>query len=315
MKKLLLIISSVWLSLWLMGYIMDVKYKKYWWPFFEKIDVLVKDSSYYDGIFLGDSRVHFGINPKEVDSITGFATYNMGMGGTPVKEIEYTVNTYLKKHPAPKFVVLSIGYSGLREPEKYFYNPCYYFFYSSDSLTNTNLQLAGYHTTLFKIFPFLKYTAFDDFNKLSIAQNIQGKTILKPGGVAYKGFINNAINTFNINPDEGSEQQDTSIVAGLTIFDKTISLLQSAKSKVLLVYPPEATFGKKTRTIVESRLDTAIVEIAKQHGCSLYYFDRDTSFTKNYFTDAWHLNLSGTVLYSRKIAEMIKKEMSSVSKR
>ena len=160
-----------------------------------------------------------------------------------------------------------------------------------------------------KYFLFLKYTAFDDFNKLSIAQNIQGKTILKPGGVAYKGFINNAINTFNINPDEDSAQQDTSITAGLTIFDNTISLLQSANTTVLLVYPPEADFGKKPRTLVESRLDTAIVQIAKQHQCPLYFFDRDSSFTQNYFTDAWHLNLAGTVLYSKKIAEMITKEM------
>lgn len=292
-----------------MGYIMDMKYKKYWWPFFEKIDVLVKDSSYYDGIFLGDSRVHFGINPKQVDSITGFKTYNMGMGGTPIKEIAYTVENYLKKHPAPKFAVISVGYSGILESKKDFYNPCYYFFYSSDSLTNVRLINSGYHTSLFKIFPFLKYTAFDDFNKLSIAQNIQGKTILKPRGVAYKGFINNAINTFNINNAEDNNPQDTAVTAGLAIFKKVITTLQSAKTNILLVYPPEADFGKKPRTLVESKLDTAIVQIAKTYNCPLYFFDRDSSFNDNYFTDAWHLNLRGTILYSQKIATMIKAQV------
>lgn len=309
MKKLLLIICSVLASLWIIGFGMDIKYKKYWWPFFDKLDVLVKDSTYYDGIFLGDSRVHFGINPYYVDSITGFKTYNFGMGGTPVREIAYTAENYLQKHPVPKFAVISLGYSGIMESERYFYNPCYYFFYTGDALTDKALSDAKYHTTLFKIFPFLKYTSFDDFNKLSIVQTFSGKTILKPGGVAYNGFINNSINTFNVNIAEDNSNQDTACSAGLSIFENTIEVLQKKNIKVILVYPPEASFGKKPRTALEKRLDTAVAQIALKHGCPLHYFDKDSSFTNNFFTDAWHLSLPGTVIYSKKIGEMIKVDL------
>lgn len=306
MKRILIIAACVTGSLLLAGTLLDSSYKKYWWPFFDKLDVAIKDSAYYDGIYLGDSRVHFGINPYYVDSVTGMQSYNLGMGGAPINEIHFLATAYLQKHRSPRFAVLSVGHSNLLEPGRFFENPCYYFFYLSDTATNRVLEELRYHTSLYKILPASKYTAFDDFNKFSIAESWKGNTIVKKGGVVYRGFINNTSNAFNAANMEKETAGDTACYAGIQTLEATLRLFQQKKTLPVLVYPPATYQGKPAKTATAARIDSAIAILASRYNIPVLHFDNDSSFSHDLFTDPWHLNIRGTILYSQKMGAAIK---------
>lgn len=307
MKKLIIIFISVLAAMLLAGEIFDSSYKKFWRPLFDKLGTTIKDSTYHDGIYLGDSRAHFGINPYYIDSTTGYNTYNVGMGGATINEINFLAKQYIAKHRPPKFAVISVGYSDILSEGKFFENPCHYFFYADDSSTDNTLQRLGYHTTLFKILPFLKYTAFDDYNKLSIIKNMQGKTFLQEGGIAYKGFINNSANSFNIQALEKFAPEDKPFGKSLSVLEETIKLFLDKNTLPILVYPPATHHIEKPKAPVEIKIDSAIALLARRHKVPLLYFDNDGSFTNDCFMDQWHLNLKGTVLYSQKLGAEIKR--------
>lgn len=300
MKRILTIFFLLLAAMLVTGYISDHYYKKFWWPFFNKLDVVFTDSAYYDGIYLGDSRTHFGINPSYIDAALHTKTYNIGMGGASISEINFLATAYLQKHIPPKFAVISIGYSNIFEPEKFFENPCYYFFYSNDSFVNRILQDQGYHTSLYRLLPVTKYTAFDDFNKFSIAESLKGRTFLKAGGVAYNGFISNSTSSFNIQDAEKAAAADTGFYKGMLLLENLIQNFITHHTLPVLVYPPAN--HTHAPAAVELKIDSAATALSDRFNIPLIRFDKDPSFTPALFTDQWHLNIEGTTQYSRKLA-------------
>lgn len=306
MKKLLLIVCCVLAVLLLAGKLFDRCYKRYWWPFFEKLDLVIKDTACFDGVYLGDSKVHFGINPYYVDSATGLNTYNISMGGASINEINFIATQYLAKHRPPKFAVISIGYSDLLPTIKLLDNPCYYLFYTSDPLTNDVLTKLGYHTGLYAALPVLKYTAFDDFNKISIARNLKGETIARPGGVVYKGFINNTTNVFDPQKLDTYMPKDTTFDENISKLEETVKLFLTKGTMPVFVYAPATHFIEKPKAPVEIKIDSAVARLAGKYEVPVLHYDTDPLFTNDLFSDQWHLNIKGTVLFSQQLGAGIK---------
>ncbi len=304
MKKIITILLFLILINIILGNLMEHGYKKYWEPLFDKLDVVFRDSSQYDIVFLGDSRTHFGINPYYIDSITKLKSFNAGMGGANIKEMYFLAEAWLKQHKAPSLFVVSVGYSGILELEKTFENPSLYFFYTSNQVANKYLTTSQYHTSLFSTFPFLKYTAFDDYNKICILRSYRGDRLLRPGGVAYKGFINNNINMnggLNIGKETKQNYQE-----GIEMYKSLLNLLVENNCKVLILYPPIAPNVKiKMNIPIYKTIDTLLNNMAYSKKIPIIRFDTDTSFHANLFGDIWHLNLEGTKVYSIKIADDI----------
>lgn len=307
MKKLLLISCCVLAVLLLAGKVFDRCYKRYWWPFFEKLDLVIKDTASFDGIYLGDSKVHFGINPYYIDSATGLNTYNISMGGASINEINFIATQYLAKHRAPKFAVISIGYSDLLPVVKLLDNPCYYLFYTEDSLTNDVLTRLNYHTGLYAVLPVLKYTAFDDFNKISIARNLKGETIAKQGGVVYKGFINNTTNVFNAQKLDKYSPKDTSFDESIGKLEETVNLFLAKGTLPLFVYAPVTHFIEKPKAPVEIKIDSAVAHLAQKLNVDILHYDTDPAFGNDLFSDQFHLNIKGTVMFSQKLGADVKR--------
>ena len=291
--------------LYLTGYLCDKYYKHYWRAFFDKFDVVYHDSTYYDGIYIGDSRVHFGINPKITDSILSMNTYNIGIGGANIRENIFLTQRYLENHRPPAFAIFSVGYQGILNPTHSFVNPCDYLFYTSNEATDSVLAKEGYHTNLFKFIPVLKYTAFDDFNKLSIAEGIKGNTIVSKKGISYKGFINNQTNIFNLKELKNEHDSEAISYKYFSTLEKFIQLLKSHNILPIVVYPPGYSGKSVEKTIPEKKVDSVIFRYSKKYRFPIYHFDTDRSFTEVLFSDQWHLNINGTVIYSRKIADSI----------
>jgi hypothetical protein len=316
MKRVLIITASVLFAFFFINKILDKGYKKFWNPVFEKLDTVFEDTTSRDVIFLGDSRANYGINPFYIDSITGLNSYNVGMGGAAINEIGFLTSAWYQYHTAPKLVVISIGYVGIFESNTFFDNPCYYFYYNNKKFIKHVLDSLHYHTNLFKYLPITKYTAFDEFNKTTILRSYtSGDSFLKRTGVAYKGFINNErTSVFNNSPifnfNDNIKTADTNAVVGLNKLKTLIEMAQQ-KSKVLLVYPPVFYDSNKKENPIFNTIKAAINQLGINAKVEILNFETDTSFSKKYFQDTWHLNIEGTTFYSKNLAYKINEMLTN----
>ena len=89
------------------------------------------------------------------------------------------------------------------------------------------------------------------------------------------------------------------------MLEQTVKLFTSKNTLVILIYPPATAISENPKAAVEVKIDAAVSHLANKYHLPLLRFDNDTSFTNDLFTDQWHLNLKGTVLYSKKIGEEI----------
>jgi len=313
MKKILIIIFCIWAAMFITGLALDRQYKIYWRPVFEKFDGVFKDSTGRDIVLEGDSRVHLGINPYYIDSVTGLNSFNSGLGGASVDEMYLLTRSWLKNHRVPKLFVVSINYAGMRANRKLLENPCYYLFYSSDPLVSDLLDSAHFHTALFRLFPMLKYTVFDEYNKVSIIRSLKGDRFLLPGGISYKGFFNNAAGT-SFRDDPNASYIDTpnttraSFETGLNKFGQLLEMIHSSGSRCFIVYPPCYNYKRIHNNIpLCDYLDEKIAGFAGNYNDPVIHYDTDSSFTPGCFQDPWHLNIFGSVIYSKKMSEDIKR--------
>jgi hypothetical protein len=310
MKRILIITILILTTSWITGKILDFYYCKFWKGTFQKLDTVFKDSSYRDIIFVGDSRTHFGINPFYIDSITKLNSYNIGMGGATIDEINFLTRAWFKNHSAPKFLFLNIGQGAFLKNESFFENPCYYFFYLKDQQTNETLAQLGYHTTLYKYFPILKYTAFDEFNKVTILKAMQGNRFLQNEGISVKGFINNNnSNDFNSNLNksfyDNVENANIQKKKNLVKFELLVNYLSKFNCKLFFLYPPDLKSESLKEDSVLKNLTEDINKIATKYQTTILRYDSDSSFTKELFQDPRHLNINGSIVYSKKIAAQL----------
>jgi hypothetical protein len=312
MKKIFFFITLIFLSSLFINKFLDHYYKKFWNATFEKLDTVFKDTTSRDIVFVGDSRVQFGINPFYIDSITNKNSYNIGMGGAPINEITFLTKAWLNNHKPPKIFVVSIGLTGLLDGVNYFSNPCYYLSYLQDSLAYNTLSNLKYHTFLNKILPISKYTVFDEFQKTSIIRSIQGEQFLKNNGVAYKGFINNDIGTtfnermsFSIK-DVGMKNEKWVDTLLLKLSD-LVKIIKSHNCEIIFIYPPNLNLEMNKETLLFLQNVTGKIEnIANIEKIKILKFDNDSSFKKSLFQDSRHLNINGSILYSKKLGIALK---------
>lgn len=306
LKRLLLVTIVAGSVAFAAGLLMDNIYKKRWdtlW--FKKTDDLLKTNTNYDIIFLGNSRVHFGINPYYIDSVTKLNSYNFGFGGADAEEFLLTTTLYLQNHPAPKITILSLDAGALTENEILKTRYHYLFYLNNDSLKKF-MNRAGFLTTLIKYFPFTKYSFFDEYNRTSLF--VKGKTYPVFDHNIYKGFL-------NIHPSINSQPAalynvksggDKISKAAIGYFKNTVSLLQQKGSRVVFIWPPVKSDSLNEGSSINKTADSLFNAIALQYGVTQFHFEKDSIYKDTYFVDAIHFNEPGTRIYSIKLADSIK---------
>jgi hypothetical protein len=312
MKRISIVVVTIFIATTIIGKVLDTYYKKFWANPFDKLDTVFIDTSYRDIVFVGDSRTHIGINPFYVDSITQLNSYNIGMGGASVNEVYFLTQSWLNKHQAPKVFVFSISVGTILKSNTFFRNPCLYFYYLDDKYTRKTLSDLHYHTSLFRYLPFIKYTAFDEYNKTAILRSFTGGRFLTNGGVSYKGFVNNASTNAYVginNSDsiyKDMNKINNAMHIGLEKLNNLIELVNKNKSKIVFVIPPQINFAHHYVDSISKKIDYEIEKIAKINDIEIWHFETDSSFKKTYFQDPVHLNIEGSIYLSKKIGYNIK---------
>jgi len=305
-KRLIIVFIITMSVAYATGRLFDHLYKKRWATlFFDKTDALIKDTTNYDIIFLGNSRVHFGINPFYIDSITKLSSYNFGSGGADAADMRLTSGIYLQQHPAPKLVVISLDGSTITR-NIILQTRFHYLFYLQHDTMSKYMKQAGFLAGLIKALPFTKYSFFDEYNRTSLF--VKGNQYPKFNHNIYKGFLNvdqysnsKATGIFN-NQEERYHLSDTAV----TYLNNTILALQQKGCAVLLVSPPLRQTAKSRGTAFEKTADSIFTSVAAKNKLRHWHFENDPVYTDDYFVDDIHLNEPGTQVYSKQLADSIK---------
>ncbi len=305
LKRLIIVVMLTVFVAYATGRLFDHLYKKRWATlFFEKTDALIKDTTNYDIIFLGNSRVHFGINPFYIDSVTALNSYNFGIGGADATDIMLTAGIYLQQHPAPKLVVISVD-GGAITKNTILQSRFHYLYYLENDTISKYMKQAGFLTGLIKALPFTKYSFFDEYNRTSLF--VKGNQYPQFNHNMYKGFLNvdqqingKAAARYN-NEKESYYLWDTAV----TYLSRTISVLQKKGCEVVLVSPPLRSAAGSRGTAFKKTADSVFTKMAADNHLRYLHFENDPLYTDDYFVDDIHLNEPGTQVYSMQLADTI----------
>lgn len=288
------------------GWAFDSLYRKRWHTlFFDKTDELLKTDHRYDIIFLGNSRVHFGINPYYTDSVTGLRSYNFGTGGADAEDIMLTATLYLQKHQAPELAVISLDMGALTENET-LATRFHYLYYLQNDTMSSYMCKAGFLTGLIRVFPFTRYSFFDEYNRTSLF--ITGKPLPVFGHNIYKGFLNihEQMNSQAADLYNSKTITDSLWPPAISYFKRTIDMLQKKGTAVIFVWPPERISSGGRKLAFRKTADSVFINIAEQCHIKQLHLEHDMKYTDSYFVDDIHLNEPGTRLYSIQLADSIK---------
>ena len=306
LKRLIKIVIITLLVAYTTGSWFDDIYKKRWSTlFFEKLDELIKGHNNYDMIFLGNSRVHFGINPYYIDSVTKYNSYNFGTGAADALDIGLTTNVYLQQHKAPKLAIISLD-MGTLVKKQHMQTRFHYLFYLGNDTIRKYMKQAGFLTGMMYIFPFTKYSFLDEYNRTSIF--VKGKQYPLFDHNLYKGFLNthqhiNSKNDGIFNTKIVSVKVwDTAIIS----LRNTVLALQQKGCKVIFVSPPEKSSYSSKEKSFRKITDSIFTAIANDYHLKFLHFDKMKLYTDDYFVDEVHLNEPGTRIYSIQLADSIK---------
>ncbi len=287
------------------GLLLDNIYKKRWdilW--FKKTDELVNPNTNYAVIFLGNSRVHFAINPYYIDSVTKFNSFNFGNGGADAQDIMLTLNIYLQNHKAPELVIISLD-PGIIMGNEILKTRYHYLFYLNNDSVYRYMNKAGFLTTLIKIFPFTKYSFFDEYNRTSLF--VKGKPYPEFNHNIYKGFLNihQTVNSKLPNPYNADTSFKKISDTAIMYLKSTLTLLQQKGSKVVFVWPPLRNTARNKKTDIIRSSDSIFSRMANEYHIKQFNFENDELYKDEYFVDAIHFNEPGSRIYSMHLADSI----------
>jgi hypothetical protein len=307
LKKILIIIVITVPLLIFASFVFDHGYRKFWKPFYEKTDEAFLGKTNFDVLFFGNSTVHFGINPYDVDSVSKLSSYNFGIGGANITAMNALLMGYLEDHAAPKIIFYSMNYStfGKTDNANYFL----FFDYLQNKYAAAYLEEKNVHVGLVKFLPFLKWSYFDDYNRSNIIAGFSGSPFIK-NAIIYKGFINNtgdSTRKFEFNTammNSGSQIEAKNII----VLKEIIKTCKSKGIKLVFLFAPKIKDASDYSS-ENLRMDAFITKISKDNNIPFKRFEDSTLFPIYEFHDKWHLNKSGAKRYSIMLGNLVNEIM------
>ena len=311
LKRLLIVVLLVMGLGYLVGAFFDYRYRqRMQYYVFDKMDIASDQNQDFNIIFLGNSRIHGGINPYYVDSLTGFRSYNLAIGACDEEEMKLISTVYLQHHQPPDFAVIGVDNSMLVK-----YNILKerfpYLFYLKNDTVRSYMHRNGFPTALIKYMPFLKYSFFDEYNRTAVL--IPGRRVPQFDHNIYNGFVNIFKNnvsdtiaiqlTTPVSPKELPQAEKINDTAANT-FRQTIELLQAKGTRIIFLFPPSRSNKRKDNNQLQL-LSTHFIQLASTSGIPLLRADTSSVYSDSYFIDNFHLNEAGSRILSAQVAAFI----------
>ena len=266
-----------------------------------KVHEIMEGKTDYDVVFVGSSRTFYHINPKVVDTVLHMNSYNAGMDGANLLEMNMIIKSYLHQHKAPRLLVLEIPAPGFAIGLKPIFNPNMYYSYLGNKVVFETLE-PYQRVYVLKYLPFLQITQADDALKQAALYGHLNKKSINPAKT-YKGFKPNGNDTLST-----SYKRIKSIYPienrGVKMLQEIIEVCKQYNTKLVFTYAPHY---KLVDEEMNPQFFPTIQQVRQgQQIPFLNYRYHPISKQHTLFEDVRHLNKNGADLYSAVIANDIK---------
>lgn len=266
--------------------------------------VFLHDTTYYDVLLLGSSRMKNNINPRIFDSITHLSSYNAGASGACIEEVKIILESYLLKHRPPQYVIMSLDAFSMQVAPPIAYYPTYITCESLPPIAKA-LKQEGVPVGLYKLLPFLKVAELNDYYKSITPKAYKGETDIAPGDYIYKGYVSNTTGT--IGKDALGPKITVDIDKnGLKYLQSIIDICTSENITLVLTYAPEY----KRLNVRNTSNGEHVMHLYDSAAAAnnLPFYRSDTLALSNdpaYFVNNGHLNRIGADVYSTFFAQQL----------
>ncbi|MBK8146198.1 MAG: hypothetical protein IPK62_15025 [Bacteroidetes bacterium] len=298
--KLFLFLLLVLTLLYGSSRVLNVGYRKLYQPTYETLSRIFEDTQSFNTLLIGNSKVEFGINPFYIDRIAQLNTINFGYAATNFPTHLLLLQAYLKKHPAPKYLLLGIENNMFFTDEDHCNKLPLYDYLNRQEVVEyfESLQLPY---KLPKYIPFSKFVFMDDYSRFGILSAFRGKGLFQSADIYhYKGFYIGKKNRAPIPfiPQSTADTALTLHAKALATFEQIVSICKKQGITLLLLFPPRPHDKGKPIPISNRAVDQYLVKKQRNNSFLVLRNDSIASFEPTHFVDASHLNYEGSVKYS-----------------
>jgi hypothetical protein len=305
-KYFFIIIGTAFLIVAAATWLTDKGLKKSGVDFYGKINEAGNYKEQTNLLLIGSSRVLKHLDPKIIDSVTGFNSYNYGLNAGTIKTWYNIMKYALNFKKGVKGIVLNVDYNMFDTDRDPYKNAYYYPFENKVNglvMSNTGTADLVHRLKLFDI------SLYDDYAKYAALDGW-----LRPGRIAqgvYKGYYpNTQLNYFETIPDSGIIKKDIIFAeSGFNLLDSCVGLCREKNVELVLVMAPY--FKRYSPEKYFNNFDVIVKKVEKaalKYNVPFFNFtSMKISAEQQFFYNVNHLNSTGASVYTLAVADSLKK--------
>lgn len=255
-------------------------------------------------VVLGNSRAYRHYNPAVIDSITGEATWNLGMDAGSFNNQDMKYGIYRMHNTKPRCIIIDVNYYSL-EPSDLTYERNQFLPYLNDASFRNELIDNAFPRS-YRYIPLIRYFGFPNEITVSLAESLH-----------IRHFCDNEVNGFLSTPEKWNVNEFDALIRKKAtikmpvdnqIRKEFISFIKQRTNEginVLLVWSP---LNKEALKVFTDNLNDRMFfkHIAdSMNVCFLDYSDDEICVNNSYFSNVTHLNETGARIFSQKLSREI----------
>jgi hypothetical protein len=263
-----------------------------------KLNQIFYDTTAYDAVFVGSSRVMKNIDPLQFDTIAGIHSYNAGIDGANFTLIDFVTRHFIAGH-RPSYVFINIDIYTLQQDSSFFYYTQLFPYIHIDSMDRfikiePNLILAKYY-------PFLAVSYIDDYLKGVSFHTLYDKHPLSDATFIHRGFAPIVSADYQGSADE----YPLKFIYSEDGFKKLEALCDYCKAmhcKVFFIMAPIYR-AREEKPSNACYFYSRLKPIEEKYNIIEFKFFTNTEFSQKVFFNKSHLNENGARMYTKMLAD------------
>jgi hypothetical protein len=291
-------------------YITDTGLRKYNDDIYGSWNKIVQGKINAEVIILGSSRAYVQYDPKVITNVTGLSCFNLSVNGGKILAQSAKYQSYLEHNIPPKILIQNIELMYLRKDD-YIFQKEQFLPYLSDPEVSSYLELIDNNIRFEKLIPLYKYRGLNKTVLLGLKSYFH--LTKKPTTFDYNGFRgqekewNNDFEKFKAASNEKERiYTKDDLAIGFEILNRLIKQCKDNNIRLILVHAP-MYYELQQLLPQKDSLDNVIAKLAQKNGIEFWDYSKDRlSYSKKYFYNSMHLNMTEAEIFSRELAENLK---------
>jgi|GEM_PF-5996679 len=294
---IVIVVAGIFSSLYYLSICHGLRHAKEGVP--AKLDYIFYDTTKYDVLFVGSSRVLRNINPILFDSISGLHSYNAGIDGANCTLIDLMIRKFLKSHTPPRYLFINLDIYTFEKDTSFFFYPQFLTYMDDPDLQR--MKQREPNLTTGSRYPFIGVSYFNDY--LKEVAFYTHFNLCPPADSLYlrRGFMP-ARDTAYHGTDESHPLNYAFVPDRVRRLDELCSFCKQNGCRIFFIMAPIYR-STDSDTGVAKELHAQLRSVESKYDIREFNHYTDRTFPKNEFMNLSHLNYKGADRYTRLIAD------------